>query len=430
MKNKILNIFEELKTKRIKNCYLRDELTFEIFLNTLTGDIDLLINSKEYKVVKELLNDYNYFNLFDNHAFIDFTDDSSFDIYNDYYERYPFINIDKVKRINKYKISNVNYLEKSIQSLILLLHPMDLFGIRGHRNYSKEREKFIKSVIEENKIFVEDYLISNFGQKFTLKLMNYIQNDEFDKIKQDNLKFKLFMYLHKPSYFKYFLQRLKKKIIKPQYQKSKLIIFMGVDGSGKTTAAQNSIEFMKRYYGNNASKIEYFYLGSQGGYILPLVGIAQLKDKLKAFLKKERVQKIDRAKNENIVSSNHGKLKETMLVFEYIVRYIKLQYLLKIKNKIVVSDRYLYDYFRTDNTDPKVVKFFSKFFPKPDFIFMMEGDTQKFYDRKKEYSPKILKEHQSDLINGLKKEKLDFISIDANQDEEDVLKSILRKLGD
>ena len=65
-----------------------------------------------------------------------------------------------------------------------------------------------------------------------------------------------------------------------------------------------------------------------------------------------------------------------------------------------------------------------------DFIFMMEGDIQKFYDRKQEYSPKILKEHQDDLINGLTKEGLEFYSINANQDEEEVLKSILRKLGD
>ena len=61
---------------------------------------------------------------------------------------------------------------------------------------------------------------------------------------------------------------------------------------------------------------------------------------------------------------------------------------------------------------------------------MMDGDTQKFYDRKKEYTPSILKKHQDDLINGLKNENINFHKIDANQNEKEVLKSILKVLSD
>lgn len=425
LKDKILKIFEELEN--VNYCYIRDEKSFEsIFLGD-GSDIDLIVDYKNLNEAQNILQDNLFFNILGHKSFLHLKENIYFDLHNDEYERFPQLNINNAlkRRIKKefYFFNDIDLYK------ILLIHPMDLSGIRGQRFYTQDKQDYLKS----NKDILQNVdreLNKDFGQKFTSKLITYIQNNEFDKIKQDNLKFKILMYLHKPSYFKYFFQRMKKKIIKPEYQKSKLIIFMGVDGSGKTTAAQNSINFMKRYYGNNASKIEYFYLGSQGGYMLPLVQIAELKNKLKSLFKKEKVQKVDRAKSEYISSSNHGKLKEMMLIAEYVVRYIKLQYLLKIKNKIVISDRYLYDYFRTDNTDPKVVKFFSKIFPKPDFIFMMEGDTQKFYDRKQEYSPKILKEHQDDLINGLRKEGLEFYSIDANQDEEDVLKSILRKLGD
>ncbi|WP_323586247.1 hypothetical protein [Aliarcobacter butzleri] len=425
MKDKILKIFEEFRN--VNYCYIRDKKSFESVFLEDDSDIDLIVDYKNLNEAQNILQDNLFFNILGHKSFLHLKENIYFDLHNDEYERFPQLNINNAlkRRVKKefYFLNDIDLYK------ILLIHPMDLSGIRGQRYYTKDKQEYLKN----NKsllLKVNSELNNDFGQKFTSKLMTDIQNNQFDKIKQDNLKFKILMYLHKPSYFKYFFQRLKKKIFKSEYQKSKLIIFMGVDGSGKTTAAQNTIKFMKRYYGNNASRIEYFYLGSQGGYMLPLVQIAQFKDKLKSMFKKNKIQKIDRAKSENIVPSNHGRLKEMLLVLEYIVRCIKLQYLLKIKNKIVVSDRYLYDYFRTDNTDPKVVKFFSKIFPKPDFIFMMEGDTQKFYDRKQEYSPKILKDHQDDLINGLRKEGLEFYSIDANQDEDGVLKSILRKLGD
>jgi thymidylate kinase len=427
LKNNAFKVFHEFEQKDLKYCFIRSLNDFDNAFLVDNSDIDLIVEKIKFVEYKNILNNNSFFNLFKHKSFYYVNQNISFDLYNGYYERFIQLDINKAlnNRVKKdfFMLSDIDLFK------VLLFHPMDLCGVRGVRYYSKERSEWIKNnlnILTENKEEFETY----FGKKFIFKIINYIQNNEFDKIKQDNLKFKILMYLHKPSYLKYFFQRLKKKIIKPEYQKSKLIIFMGVDGSGKTTAAQNSINFMKRYYGNNASKIEYFYLGSQGGYMLPLVQIAQMKDKLKSLFKEEKIQKVDRAKSKNTVSSNHGKLKEMLFIFEYIARYIKLQYLLKIKNKIVVSDRYLYDYFRTDNTDPKMVKFFSKIFPKPDFIFMMEGDIQKFYDRKQEYSPKILKEHQDDLINGLTKEGLEFYSINANQDEEEVLKSILRKLGD
>jgi len=187
---------------------------------------------------------------------------------------------------------------------------------------------------------------------------------------------------------------------------------------------------MKRYYGVKSDKVKYFYLGSQGGYILPIVRIAEFKNKIMSFFKKVEEKKINRSKENFAISMTHSKLKEIILIFEYILRYVKLFYLMKIKNKIVISDRYLYDHFRTNTIDPKVVKFFSKLFPKPDYIFMMKGDTRKFFDRKKEYSPDILKIHQNDLINGLKELNYNFIEVDANKNQDDVLKEILKVLSD
>ncbi len=427
MKNKILNIFQEFDTKHLEYCYIRDKKSFDSIFLSECNDIDLVIENDDIKKMIVILEDYDFYNLFGHKCLLHIEQCIYFDLHTSIYERYPLLDISKV--IKRRVKSNFYFLNEIDLYKILLLHPMDLSGFRGQRTFTKDKVNYLKehkSILSK----VSPELNIEYGDKFTNRIISYLGNNNFDAIKKDNLKFKFFMYLHNLGYIKYLFQRVKKKIFKSNYEKSKLIIFMGVDGSGKTTTADNTISFMKRYYGNKSGKINYYYLGSQGGYILPLVKVAEFKDKIKAFFTKEKIVKIDKSKTKQVINNTHGKLKEFLLIFEYICRYLKLQYLLKIRNKIVVSDRYLYDYFRTDNTDPKVVQYFSKLFPKPDYIFMMDGDTQKFYDRKKEYSPEILQKHQYDLIYGLDKNNINFYKIDANQNEQEVLKSILKVLSD
>lgn len=116
--------------------------------------------------------------------------------------------------------------------------------------------------------------------------------------------------------------------------------------------------------------------------------------------------------------------------FEYFLRYIKLMYMLKLKKQIVVTDRYLYDSFRRDNIDSECVKLFLNIFPKPDYIFFMKGDTKEFFNRKGEYTPEILNNHQDDLYNGLKQKNIKFKEIDALKLQDEILIDVLKELSD
>ena len=425
IQNTIEQTFKEFETNNILYAYIRDENAYKNALCSKVFDIDIIVRSKDLDIIKDILNKNLFFNLFGYKSYYYIDDTIWFDLHYNIYERYPQLNIDKA--LSKRKYNGLFYrLSENDLFKVLLFHPMDLTGFRGQRLHTKDKQLFLNTSAV-NIIRIQKEIEEDFGNFFSDRIINYLKKKDFTSIKKFNLLFKFLIYLKRPEYLKFMFGRLKKKIFG---EKGKLVVFVGVDGSGKTTTAENTIEFIKKYFRDEKKeKVKYFYLGSLAAYILPIAKLAEVKNSFKKYIFISKSE-IIRKKNNGINVNKNSIIKEIFFLFEYLARYIKLMYMLKLKKQIVVTDRYLYDSFRRDNIDSNSIKLFLDIFPKPDYLFFMKGDTNEFFKRKGEYTPEVLNDHQNDIYNGLKEKNIKFKEIDALMSEDKVLIEVLKTISD
>lgn len=285
-RDNIIKTFKEFDINNISYAYIRDESSFENALTTNSFDIDIIVKSEDLDRLKNILNNNLFFNIFGHKAFYFLNKNIWFDVHYDIYERYPQLNI--ANALSKKKHNGLFYhLGEKELFKVLLLHPMDLTGFRGERKHTKDKEKFL-FLSKVNRKVIKTELEDDFGKKFSENIMNYLEQKDFDNIKKLNILFKFFMYCYRPQYLKFMFTRLKKKI---SSENGKLIVFVGVDGSGKTTTAENTMKFIKKYFrDNNGDKVKYFYLGSLAGYILPIGKLAKIKNFIRKFIYKNRTE--------------------------------------------------------------------------------------------------------------------------------------------
>ena len=169
--------------------------------------------------------------------------------------------------------------------------------------------------------------------------------------------------------------------------KGLMIVFLGTDGSGKTSIIDKlEIELNKRGINKN---IEYYHWRP---------GVVVKKKDANTNIK-EPHDKLP-----------YGKLK-SYLKFMIINIDYTLGYLLKIKSqiksgKIVVFDRYYYDYYLDKlryrlNISDYLIKLFQYIIPTPDKAFLLIGSPENIYERKKEISIEEVKKQ----VNTMKKIK-------------------------
>lgn len=195
-------------------------------------------------------------------------------------------------------------------------------------------------------------------------------------------------------------------------KKGLLVVFEGTDGSGKTTiidALPSQINYRK-------DEIVYYHW--RPGFI----------------------KSPNKNSNENtgeICTDPHGKQPYGKLVSLGKFLYFNLDYIFgyqfKIKkdlreDKLVVFDRYYYDYYldkmryRLDISDTWL-NFCLRMIPKPDYTFLLVGDAETLYNRKKEISIEEIQEQVNKLL-AMKQKFTNSIVIDVNQNIEDVVKQV------
>lgn len=162
--------------------------------------------------------------------------------------------------------------------------------------------------------------------------------------------------------------------------KSRLIVFTGPDGSGKTTLVEATRQMLKKkQIPNRVAKL----------------GIYNQRTQLLKTVRK--------------VSGNPKKFpapKFIKTLFRFIdmwLRYFKI-IPARIKGKTIICDRYFYDLeFYSDDFLAKVL---SRIAPRPDKAFLVFVDPEELWSRKGEYSEEKLKKHLSTMKSLRKKFKL------------------------
>lgn len=185
--------------------------------------------------------------------------------------------------------------------------------------------------------------------------------------------------LSKPKDFITLVQKIMRKVILKLNPKRKgtLIALIGVNGAGKTTLTNKLIETYRPFTELIGKEISGYYYGW-----VPFSPLAKLGTKL--FRKRDtfkEVSKTDQNKKFNL-------FQEGLFLYnylDYLLRYFFRIYPLLRKDKIIITDRYFYDlYGQYPYAERSLgINLLMKLFPKPDYLFVLEANTNRIMNREK-----------------------------------------------
>lgn len=186
------------------------------------------------------------------------------------------------------------------------------------------------------------------------------------------------------------------------------VVLLGVDGSGKTTLAN---EFLQAY--DNAFRRKYHYHSR----------VRVLKD----------LSDIRGNKNSTDHTQPHSKYKKSNKLLSIVkLNYYLLDYMIgnfvimknKIRSSIILVERYFYDY----SIDPirynlslssNFIKKYNCFVKKPDIIFILDGDSEVLWERKKEIPLKEIQNQKEKLkASFINNKSVKFIDTTNNSPEQ------------
>lgn len=195
--------------------------------------------------------------------------------------------------------------------------------------------------------------------------------------------------------------------------KYRLVLFMGPDGSGKTTLIKLLAE-------STPQKFKMLYMGNPGERHARSIGI-----KAQGYIWRNWVNKTRSSSPLGLLSRIICHLFRIYNLWAQIIKC-----LLRNPNLTILLDRYTYDYFlRNTHTRfyglQKIIYYY--LFPKPDLIVSLIGNPEVISQRKAELSA----EEVVEMINRhrcfFKKHKLNFIEIDSSVNSASICISAIRE---
>lgn len=269
--------------------------------------------------------------------------------------------------------------------------------------------------IENNMESICKKLRGIIGNENTIEIIDIIKQKDWEKTRPLMDKIRKY-FLKQDSKFLVF-KRLGFNIKRYFKHKGIMIAFIGTDGSGKSTIIDKIPEKLENTFNKNQVKYYHWRPG---------------------ILKSPKGNKSGSREITNIPhkQKSYNKL-VSLFKFLYFNMDFVLGYWLSVKkhlgkNEIVIFDRYYYDYYvdkyryRLDVSD-RIIFTFNKIIPKPDITFLLVGDSEILYNRKKELP---IEEMERQLLRI--REIKDIISnstfIDVNKNIEIVSNNVSSKI--
>lgn len=173
---------------------------------------------------------------------------------------------------------------------------------------------------------------------------------------------------------------MENEIIIPKICGSKFIVFLGTDGTGKTTIINEIKPILDEATRNNT------IVNHLRPNLLPPLARFRLRRKPVELYKGKNID----PHGSSLSSTTGSFIRLVYLLIDYIFGYwIITRTLLASKPTIIIFDRYAYDMhldprrFRL-NLPARVIKLFTNFVPKPDIIICLYGTPETISLRKKE----------------------------------------------
>jgi len=201
---------------------------------------------------------------------------------------------------------------------------------------------------------------------------------------------------------KYIENKVRLLLSRVKENPSLTIAFLGPDGSGKSTIIDELLSapfFINKYY---------FHL--------------------KPIHSDEHSEIVVDPHKLAVYSKIKSYLKLIFFIYQYNIGWLMNILKLKIKSSLIIFDRY-YDDLLIDKKrfryggKTKIAKFVQKFIPKPDFYFVLSGDAELIYNRKKEVPFSEL-QRQLTLYESLSRENK-YIMIKVDKEKDEVIKEVI-----
>lgn len=405
-------LFMEWERYDVKYCILRN---YEELPYYTENDIDILVNNVEdaTKIILKVTNScgWSISNIVERTC-------KAIYIYKWYENKLFTLHIDLFQHITwknymvidgQYILANrVKYNNFYICSIEFELVTKMLSRLIPH---GKIKEKYISDIRNKfkfaNEEKVKDILSDIFNKRMSLKIINLIKLDNYCSINNIYKKLRWIIKINNfkrgtvciKSYFKE-IKRLFYRILNP---KGKMVVFLGTDGSGKTTVINKINTECNSLYHN--------------------ILVEHWRPNLLARPKISR-----NVNNENDYSQPHklkpyGKIVSTLRFLYYNLDYILGYYFkvlpVKIKGGLFIFDRYYFDYYIDKqryrmNISDTAIRTFERFIPKADILILYSGNIDVIHNRKEELTLNEIRE-QNDKIMELNKRIKNSVVIDCTQ---------------
>ena len=406
-KTLLIEIVEELDNSNIKYVFLRHQDTvLSALSNESEDDVDIYLESKRVDDFFNILRSKNFINISPKELFVNIETGLKLDIHFNPYIRLPFPD-DHFFFENISRVWNWNFLNNKALYLVLLLHPLDFAGLRGQREYSQDKIKFLK---DNNNLIIDHsikhYIESWLGKRFYQKLLGFVEED-IELIYKNYFGLK-FSALSSGILHRLLLNRLIRSLRLYRRKKGFIICLMGVDGSGKTTLANNIEKFYNSYFNRKSSIV--FYMGLLGPYFLPIEALSRI---YRSVSSRKPKKKDDSSNQESHDFHNQGTKHffiSGLIALDYFLRNIFVVWNVFILKRVVILDRSIFDQHTRFNSN-KFIGIVRRLTLKPDTFIFLKGDVSEIFKRKREYSIEELGKHQTAHLNYLEEEFGENLSV-------------------
>lgn len=406
-KTLLIEIVEELDNSNIKYVFLRHQDTVLSALSDESeDDVDIYLESKRVDDFFNILRSKNFINISPKELFVNIETGLKLDIHFNPYIRLPFPD-DHFFFENISRVWNWNFLNNKALYLVLLLHPLDFAGLRGQREYSQDKIKFLK---DNNNLIIDHsikhYIESWLGKRFYQKLLGFVEED-IELIYKNYFSLK-FSALSSGTLHRLLLNRLIRSLRLFRRKKGFIICLMGVDGSGKTTLANNIEKFYNSYFNGKSSIV--FYMGLLGPYFLPIEALSRIYRLVSSRIPKKKDDSLNQESHDFHNQGTKNFFISVLIALDYFLRNIFVVWNVFILKRVVILDRSIFDQHTRYNSN-KFIGIVRRLTLKPDTFIFLKGDVSEIFKRKREYSIEELGKHQTAHLNYLEEEFGENLSV-------------------
>jgi thymidylate kinase len=386
----VLNwLFVELKKQDIKYCVMNN---YEYLPEKVANDVDIVIDKIGLQSLDKIM--------------VNAAKNADLELTQKILHGYAFYTyiLSSVKLNRKFRLQLDFFVDFSFKRLPILPGVFLLNGRRVYRNFfipdAKTEVLFaiLRRILKQdmnekhmqklNKLYFEhsrdiDVLFKEyFNKKMAKELITVVKTKKIDDFQKNIGKYRRFLKIHALKApmvcLKYWISEIPRAISRFKYPIGMLVVFLGPDGSGKSTIAKRTLELASGSF--HGEKLYYWRPG-----LFPEMG------KLMRFWSPGK-----KGKRENPHPHAHKRgnaIKSLARFFFYMMDYIfgfyfKI-YPQVIKKKLIIMDRYYYD-FLVDlhryrfNIPEWLPKFFLPCIPKPDMTFYLNTEPRDLLKRKQE----------------------------------------------